>query len=198
MYCYLTGKLIEKTPIRVVLETGGIGYQLLVPVSTSGVLPALGENIRLLTEFVVREDSQTLFGFATEEERQMFRLLLSVSGIGPKLAITVLSGKLIADLKRSIVNGDLVSLTGIPGIGKKTAERIIVELREKVVLDERQKQTFVSQGMDESLIEDSVRALIELGYRKQNAKEAVGKVLRQSQDKSLTASEIIRASLKYV
>jgi holliday junction DNA helicase RuvA len=200
MFDYLAGKVVEKTPVSVVLDVSGVGYHIFVPVSTSAVLPPAGESVRLRTHFVVREDAHVLYGFASDEERQMFRLLLSVSGIGPKSAITVLSGKSISELKQAIINGSLLELTTIPGIGKKTAERIIVELREKVVLEERTKPSVVSNASqaEESLIEDSIRALVELGYRKQNAKEAIQRVLKDADNSRLTVAELIRASLKYV
>ena len=129
----------------------------------------------------------------------MFRLLISISGIGPKMAATILSGLELGDLKRAIIDGALPILTAVPGIGRKTAERIIVELREKVVLEERRAPAASEKGRaSNGLMEDSLRALVELGYRRQNAKEAVEKVLKSSAADKMSLSELIRASLKYI
>ena len=182
------------------LETGGVGYQVQIPVSTYAVLPALDQEVRLLIHFVVREDLQALYGFLTEEERHLFRLLISVSGIGPKMAITVLSGTPLPELKQAIIDGSLLVLTAIPGIGRKTAERIVVELREKLVIEERRIPASIGgkMGEENSRVEDSVRALIELGYRRQTAREAIQKAMKDAPAKGLSVSDLIRASLKYV
>src|SRR3989338_5648934 len=117
MYDYLKGQVAEKTATAVILEVAGVGYHLQIPLSTSEALPALGQNAKLLVHFVVREDAHMLYGFKTPEERQLFRSLLSVNGIGPKMALTVLSGISMETLKRAIVRGELETLTGISGIG---------------------------------------------------------------------------------
>lgn len=200
MYQYLTGRLVEKTPASVVLEVNGVGYHLPISVTTFSSLPEPGEAVRLLTHFVVREDAHSLYGFATEEERQMFRMLLSVTGIGPKVAITVLSGTALAELKQAIVDGSLAVLTAISGIGRKTAERMIVELREKLVVEERRVPSAAGSraAVRQEVVEDSVRALVELGYRKQSARQAIEKALEQSDGHPLTVPELVRASLKHV
>ena len=201
MYEYLSGKLISKTPTTIILENQGIGYQLTVPVSTFSSLPSTTEPVKVLTHFLVKEDAQSLYGFATEEERLMFRLLISVAGIGPKTAITALSGVSILELKRAIIQGALAVLTGIPGIGKKTAERIIIELREKIVIDEQAGESKVTSAVteDQVVVEDSIQALVELGYRKQNAKAAVKKVLETNGGGvSHSVSDLIRESLKKI
>ncbi len=199
MYQYLTGKLAEKNPTWAVVDVNGIGYQLQIPLSTFHALPEPGQTVRLLTHFVVREDVQALYGFLTEEERHLFRLMISVSGIGPKMAITILSGITLGDLKQAIIKGSLPVLTAIPGIGRKTAERLIVELREKIVLQERPSAS-ANRNLDASdrLIEDSLQALVSLGYQKRTAKEAIQKVLRHAGTEELSVEEMIRASLKYV
>ena len=201
MYHYLTGKLAEKTSTGIVLDVGGVGYQIQIPASSYTALPDPGQSVRILTHFVVREDSHTLYGFVTEEERHLFRLLISISGIGPKMAITMLSGMSVPELKRAIIEGLLPVLTEIPGIGRKTAERVVVELREKLVLTERRSGGApATQKMQaaEQLVEDSLQALIALGYQKKAAKEAIQKVLKNSAVEKNTVEEIIRASLKYV
>ncbi len=199
MYSYLSGVLSEKHPTLVTIDVNGIGFQLLVPLSTSQKLPALGEKVKLLTHHVVREDAELLFGFGTEEERSLFKLLLGVSGIGPKLAITVLSGLGIHELKHAIVTGSVPALTAISGVGRKTAERIIIELREKVVVEGRGDGDKIdSLPKDEALVQDSLRALVSLGYTKQNAKSAIEKVLKSKSSNKWTAESLIRESLKQI
>ncbi len=199
MYSYLQGVLKEKSPTIVTLDIHGIGYELIVPLSTHHKLPAAGHSIKLLVHFVVREDAQQLYGFLTEEERSLFRLLLGVSGIGPKMAITVLSGIGIQELKRAIVNGAVPVLCSISGIGRKTAERIVVELREKIILDEQQESAVTKLTANQTLVNDSLQALVSLGYKKQDANAAIQKALSvRSGEKHVDVEELIRQSLKYV
>lgn len=204
MYQYLNGTLTEKTAASAVIDVNGVGYYLQIPVSTFSALPELGKPVKVLTHFVVREDAQALYGFSTEDERGFFRSLISVSGIGPKTALTALSGVPVQDLKRAIIDGDLAVLTGISGIGKKTAERMVVELREKMVVEERRVPSGVSSrkdGQAQPAAEDSVRALIELGYKKQNAQDAVEKALKSFENSTsgkATIEELIRVSLRYI
>jgi len=162
----LTGILLEKNPPQILLDVQGVGYEIDVPMSTFYNLPALHEKLVLHTQFVVREDAQLLYGFATLEERAAFRQLLKISGVGPKLALSVLSGLSIADLSAAVVNKDAGRLVKIPGVGKKTAERLLLELEGK----------FESTGVNLNIgiaatanHDDIVNALIALGY---NAKEA--------------------------
>ena len=200
MYSFLAGTLAEKTPTSVALDVNGVGFHLMIPLSTSQKLPAVGDKIKLLVHHVVREDAQLLFGFASEEERVLFRLLLSVSGIGPKLALVVLSGLGIGDLKRAIVEGSVPSLTAISGIGRKTAERLIVELREKIVVEGRSEdgKTKGIPRTQETLVQDSLRALVSLGYSKQIAKAAIQKVLEEAHTEKLDTESLIRQSLMQI
>ncbi|MBI4115476.1 MAG: Holliday junction branch migration protein RuvA [Candidatus Omnitrophica bacterium] len=202
MYEFLSGKIIQKNPTRLVLEVGGIGFDLAIPLSTSHLLGKAGEEARVLTHFVVREDSQQLFGFATEEERIFFRLLLSVTGIGPKVALTVLSGIGVSELRKAIIDGSIPTLTAISGIGRKTAERLIVELREKILLleprGEKDRDIPTRLQIDNRMFEDSVQALISLGYRRADAKKALQKVLSEKTPSSFSVEDLIRASLKYI
>ncbi len=201
MYQYLNGTLAEKTATTAVVDVGGIGYYLHIPVSTFSALPELGKQAKIFVHFVVREDAQALYGFFTEDERAFFRSLISVSGIGPKTALTALSGIPVPELKRAIIDGDLAVLTGVSGIGKKTAERMIVELREKMVTEDRRS---FSGGTDKKnaglqpVAEDSMRALIELGYKKQNAQDAIEKALKNFDPGKATLEELIRVSLRYI
>ncbi|MBI1977180.1 MAG: Holliday junction branch migration protein RuvA [Candidatus Omnitrophica bacterium] len=199
MYSYLAGVLTEKSHTSVTIDVNGIGFQLTIPLSTYQKLPEVGGKAKLLTQHIVREDAEFLFGFFTEEERSLFKLLMSVSGIGPKLAITVLSGLGLQELKRAIVEGSVTALTAISGIGRKTAERIIVELREKIVVEGRvegNSEAWLSKH--EVLVQDSIRALVSLGYSKQNAKAAIQKVLETRRDGRLDTEELIRESLKQI
>jgi holliday junction DNA helicase RuvA len=200
MYQYLAGKLVEKTATMIVVDVNGVGYELPIPVSTFGALPEIGQNIRILTHYVVREDFQALYGFYTEEERQLFRMLLSISGIGPKSALTVLSGITIQEFKRAIVDGDVVTLTSIPGIGRKTAERLVIELREKILVGDRKQTGSAVDALhgQSDLMEDSLRALVELGYKKQAAQAAIQKAVKQLDKAKLTVPELVRTSLKFV
>ncbi|MBI4395297.1 MAG: Holliday junction branch migration protein RuvA [Candidatus Omnitrophica bacterium] len=199
MYSFLAGVLAEKSPTLITIDVNGIGFQLIVPLSTSQKLPQVGAKAKILTYHVVREDAHLLFGFATEEERALFKLLLSVSGIGPKLAITILSGLGIAELKKAIVEGSVLALTAISGIGRKTAERIIIELREKVVIEGRgEEKSSPLLSKNEVLAQDSIRALVSLGYSKQDAKAAVQKVLEKRSSERLDTESLIRESLKQI
>jgi len=195
LYAYLEGILIEKHPTAVILEVGGIGYELIIPLSTSHSLPALQEKVKLLTYFHVREDLQQFFGFSSEGERALFKLLLTVSGIGPKLAITILSGLASDDLIRAIQDQDLESLNAISGIGKKTAERILLELKGKVptALSEKAR---VASSLGEETLSDALSALISLGYKRPNAEKAVKKVLQK--EKNISVEDLIRESLKVI
>jgi len=200
MYEFLSGRIVRKEPTRLVLEVGGVGYELAIPLSTFHSLGVPGEEARILTHFLVREDSQQLFGFKTEEERTLFRLLLSVTGIGPKLSLAILSGIGTSELRKAIVEGSVPALTAISGIGRKTAERLIVELREKILLLEPKPEAAVSIRVpgEDRLVEDSLQALMSLGYRVPEAKRALQKVLSERTSPSFSVEDLIRASLKYI
>ncbi len=200
MYHYLNGKIAEKTPTVVILDVNGVGYEVRISVNTFSSLPDLGQAVKLLTHFVVREDAQLLYGFATEEEREAFKLLISISGIGPKLAITLLSGVALPDLKRAIQEKNIAVLTAISGIGQKTAERVIVELKDKIgrVEVSAGKELLHDANISDQAVEDSVLALVSLGYTKQKAKDAVQKILKETLGKKMSVEEIIRKALKHV
>ena len=200
MYHYLNGKIAEKTPTAVILDVNGIGYEVRVSLSTFSSLPNLGETVKLFTHFIVREDLQALYGFATEEEKEAFKLLISISGIGPKLAITLLSGVTLPELKRAIQEKNIPVLTAISGIGQKTAERVIIELKDKIGKAEVSagKELIHDAGVSDQMVEDSISALVSLGYTKQKAKEAIQKTLKAMLGKKPSVEEIIRAALKHV
>jgi len=162
----LAGTLLEKNPPQIVLDVQGVGYEVDVPMSTFYNLPALHEKVVLHTQLIVREDAHLLYGFLTHEERTAFRQLLKISGVGPKLALSVLSGLSLSDLAHAVANKDALRLTRIPGVGKKTAERLLLELQGKFTVT----GAGMAQGMPVvSSASDIVNALLGLGY---NEKEA--------------------------
>ncbi len=160
----LTGVLGEKNPPEVLVECGGVGYEVLVPMSTYYNLPARGEPVSLLTHFVVREDAQLLYGFASASERESFRQLIKISGVGPRTALAVLSGMTVADLAQAVTAQESVRLVKVPGIGKKTAERLLLELKGKLGAD-----IGVPSGGASGNQGDILQALVALGYSDKEA-----------------------------
>lgn len=179
----LQGRLAAKHPPQVMLDVGGVGYELDVPMSTFYGLPATGEPVTLYTHLVVREDAHTLYGFASLEERAAFRRLIRISGIGARTALSVLSGLSVSDLAQSVAMQDAARLTRIPGIGKKTAERLLLELKGKLI--------DVSVAAAEERPSDVVNALLALGYSEKEALSAVKNLLP-----GMPVAEGIRAALK--
>jgi Holliday junction DNA helicase RuvA len=179
MIGYLRGTLLEKSPNEVVIDVGGVGYEVAIPISTYTALPGERNSVSLRIYTQVREDAIALFGFATPEEKNVFERLISVSGIGPKLAITVLSGLATADLIQAIRGGDVQRLVRIPGVGKKTAERIVLELKEKLLGAEAGAGAPAAPGEIavpfNSLDRDVLSALQNLGCSRQAAEEAIRK-----------------------
>ncbi len=158
MIAHLRGKLIEKEPSRLVVEANGVGYEVLVPLTTYTVMPEKGVEVSLDIHTHVREDIIALYGFSSKHERTVFERLISVSGIGPRLAVTILSGGSVEGLVGAIRKGDLARLTAIPGVGKKTAERIVMELRDKL------KEFTTAEAPKSSIESDVISALENLGY----------------------------------
>lgn len=184
----LHGKLLEKAPPQILIDVSGVGYEVDVPMSTFCNLPDIGSEVTLLTHFVVREDAMLLYGFATAAERQTFRALIKISGIGPRIGLAVLSGMSTGDLAAAIEEGNLGLLTRIPGIGKKTAERLILELKGKLVLEANSTSSPASAGNDRN---DITSALVALGYSEREAQSAVKKL-----PANISVSEGIRQALK--
>jgi Holliday junction DNA helicase RuvA len=189
MITYLHGQLAESAPTHVVVDCGGVGYSVFIPLSSYDKLPARGSDVKLLTYHHVsaQDGTQQLFGFATGEEREMFLLLIGISGIGPKLACNILSSASVAGLRTAIAAGDAKTLSSLRGIGKKTAERLVVELKDKVTGE-------VKPPADPRLA-DALLALISLGYKQVDAQQAVvaaaGKL-----DAKAGVEEIVRAVLR--
>ena len=187
----LLGLIKEKTPSSILLEVNGIGYGLAVPLSTSFQLPNVGESAYLLTHLVVREDQHSLYGFATDEERKLFRALIKISGVGAKLAITILSGTNVNGFIQSVVNEDIDALVHLPGIGKKTAERLIVEMKDKVS-EISGDENSLSESNENSAVAEAINALVNLGYKTKDAKTILDKI----ESGGLTVEELIRQALK--
>ena len=174
MIGHLRGTLLEKHPNQVMLEAGGVGYDVIIPVSTFSALPDAGAEIRLRIHTHVREDALQLFGFVTPEEKTIFERLIAVSGIGPSLAIKVLSGLAASDLVTAIRSGDVAQLVRIPGVGKKTAERMVLELRDKLPVPAGEEQSVAGPALSR-LDEDVFSALLNLGCSRPAAEAAVRK-----------------------
>jgi Holliday junction DNA helicase RuvA len=190
---FLKGRLAVKAPPMLLVDVNGVGYELEAPMSTFYGLPATGEVVALFTHLVVREDAHVLFGFGTEAERRLFRSLLKISGVGPKIALGILSGSSVEEFLRTIEAEDVAMLTRIPGIGRKTAERVIIEMRDSV-----QKLSAPSAGSPLapaavlSPQSEAYGALIALGYKPPEAT----RLLKNADEPGLSTTEIIRRALK--
>lgn len=190
----LRGRLLLKRPPHLLVDVQGVGYELEAPMTTFYRLPEIGVEIHLYTHFVVREDAQLLFGFATEQERRLFRTLLKVNGVGAKTALTILSGMEADMLARCIQAGDTDRLVRLPGIGKKTAERLIVEMRDRLGDWESGEAAATAAGPAEppGAMEEAISALIGLGYKPQEASRFVHGVAKGG----MKSEDIIREALK--
>ena len=187
MIARLNGTLIEKSPPQVIVDCNGVGYEVEVPMSTFYNLPEIGNKIQLLIHFVVREDAQLLYGFGSEQEKSTFKQLLKVNGIGAKSALSILSGVSIDDLVEAVNRQEVGTLTRIPGIGKKTAERLLLELKDKFAVT----GSVTTTSLPKSASYDVLNALIALGYNEREAGTAV-KLL----PKEVTVSDGIKQALK--
>ena len=198
MITYLNGILTEIIPGRLTIDVNGIGYEVLVPLSTSDKMLEEGQKYQILTHLHIREQEQTLFGFATNEERDLFRLLINrVSGIGPKLGLAILSGMSVDDFKNAVIGGNITDLSTISGLGKKTAERIILELKDKVGVTETWTAAKEDSSGPKSIIHDAVLALISLGYKQAEALKAVNKI-KDSSPADISSDELIRSALRTI
>ncbi|MBQ3288133.1 MAG: Holliday junction branch migration protein RuvA [Kiritimatiellae bacterium] len=193
MIAYVRGVLAEKEPTRVVVEAAGVGYEILIPLSTYERLPHEGENVRLLTAHCVREDDEVLFGFATEDEREMFGKLTGVNGVGPRIAIAILSGSSIGELALAITGGDAKRISAIKGVGKKTAEKICIELRDKVNAFAVRRSGGAGQAA-EPMLRDAVSALRALGFNEETSSKMVADVVAKN-PKLETVEQVIKQAL---
>jgi len=198
MIGFLRGKLVSKAPPLLTLDVNGVGYEVNAPMTTFYNLPALGETVQLQTHLSIREDAHVLFGFSTEADRRMFRMLIKVNGVGPKLGLAILSGQSVDEFHRCIHDNDTAALIRLPGVGKKTAERLIVEMRDKLpALEsiEQSKDGNLSAVMAPSYSnakQEAISALSALGYKPAEASKMVQNIAQE--DKS--CEEIIRLALQ--
>ncbi|MEJ6540061.1 MAG: Holliday junction branch migration protein RuvA [Halioglobus sp.] len=196
----IRGRLVHKQAPVILVEVGGVGYELQVPMTTLFQLPELDSEVSLLTHFVVREDAQLLYGFIDDRDRSLFRQLIKVSGVGPKLALTILSGMDAQSFAHCVQRDDISSLTALPGVGKKTAERLLIEMRDKLkewLVRAQDEQGEESRGASPApftdIVADAEGALITLGYKPQEASRMVSVV---NDDSVVSSEELIRRALK--
>ena len=199
MITFLEGKLASALPTQATVDVNGVGYEVFIPLSSYDKLPVVGQPIRILTHLHVREDAHILYGFMTAPERDLFRLLVNnVSGIGPKLALAVLSGMSVTNFKAAVVNADVAALSKISGLGKKTAERIVLELKDKVGVTAAWEAASATHAPtpEQEQANEAVLALIALGYKQVEAHRVVRDLQEKQPGKS--AEELVRLALKQI
>jgi Holliday junction DNA helicase RuvA len=195
---FLHGKLIEVLPTQVTIDVHGVGYEALIPLSSYDKLPQPGQEVKLLTHLAIREDAHVLYGFMSVQERELFRMLIhTVSGIGPKIALNILSGMSVVTFRGAVANGDVKTLSQINGVGKKTAERIVVELRDKVGPAGAWEATSAARSLSpiDQKINDAILALIALGFKQVDAHDAV-RVALEKLGPEAGPDDLVRASLR--
>jgi holliday junction DNA helicase RuvA len=198
MITFLNGKLIDTLPTQVIIEVNGVGYEVLIPLSSYDKLPQPGQQVKLLTHLVVREDAHTLYGFMSVAERELFRLLINtVSGIGPKIALNVLSGISVTAFRGAVANQDIKLLSQISGVGKKTAERIVVELKDRIGAAGAWEASSAQRALspEDQKVNDAVLALMALGFKQIEAHDSVRKV-QGILGAQATVEDLVRACLK--
>lgn len=194
----IRGIIIQKQPPQLLIDVHGVGYEIDAPMGTFYQLPEIGQEVTLLTHFVVREDAQLLYGFYTSNERQLFRTLLKVNGVGPRMALTILSSSTPEEFVRCVLNNDTANLTRVPGVGKKTADRLVVEMRDKLkdwsqaVAGEGAILARADQHGRHQSLQDAISALVSLGYKQQEANRVVAKI----DDGAAASEELIRRALR--
>ena len=197
MITFLEGKLVGALPTQAIVDVNGIGYEVFIPLSSYDKLPAAGQSVRILTHLHVREDAHVLYGFMSAAERDLFRLLVNhVSGIGPKLGLAVLSGMSVGNFKSAVVNSDVTALAKISGLGKKTAERIVLELKDKLGVAAAWEAASATHAPtpEEEQANEAVLALIALGYKQIDAHKSVREMQQKGEAKS--AQDLVKLALK--
>ncbi len=199
MIARISGQLIYKSPESIIVDVGGVGYELLIPLSTYYRLPPVGERVQLLAYTHVREDALQLYGFFTFAEKELFGQLISVSKVGPRLARNILSGLPAEELKQAIILEDIAAITAIPGIGRKMAERLVVELKDKLtrMVSEAEQGLLAEAVQHKDKVEDLVSALVNLGYKSETAKAAARKTLQELGAES-KLDELIKQALNFL
>jgi len=195
MIGFIRGKLVSKNPPQLLIDVQGVGYEVEAPMTTFYDLPSLGEELSLYTHLVIREDAHILFAFSTEPDRAMFRMLIKVNGVGPKLALTILSGQSAEEFHRCIHDNDIQALVRLPGIGKKTAERLIIEMRDRLpdsIEPSGSGQGTVATQIQANPKQEAMSALCALGYKPQDASKMVQNIAQE--DKS--CEDIIKLALQ--
>jgi Holliday junction DNA helicase RuvA len=198
MITFLRGKLVEALPTQAIVEVQGVGYEVLIPLSSYDKLPSPGGDVQLLTHLAIREDAHVLYGFMSAAERDFFRLLINtVSGIGPKIALNVLSGMNPVSLRGAVANGDVKALSQISGVGRKTAERIVVELKDKIGAAGAWEASSAKRGLSDAdqKTNDAVLALMALGFKQPDAHESI-RASQAALGPQATVEDLVRASLK--
>ena len=199
MICHVRGDLVEKEPTRVVVEAAGVGYEVFIPLSTYDRLPKTGGEVKLLTFHSVREDDEILFGFATAAEKELFAKLTAVSGVGPKIALSILSGGSVGELCLAIASGNAKRISSIKGVGKKTAEKICLELQDKVNAIEALSATQRAGGGKDAaapVLRDAILALSALGFNEETANKMVSDVIARNPEAKDTET-VIRLALSH-
>lgn len=197
MISYLKGILTKKSPTEIIVEANGVGYSVNISLSTYEQLSELNSEVMILTHHHIREDAQVLYGFSSESEREMFRMLISVSGIGPKMGQTILSGIRPDELARTIITGAISTLTAVPGVGKKTAERLILELKEKAAKMEGAEKIIDLPNTGASIRSEALTALVSLGFSREKAEQSLRGVLNEVNGKTISVEDLIKRALQY-
>jgi len=193
---YIKGTLVEKTPARITIEAGGLGYGILIPLSSYDSLGDVGSEVKVRTHFHVREDAHQLFGFVTLKELRLFEMLIAVSGIGPRSALTILSGTSVDDFCDAIVREELSFLTAISGVGKKTAQRLIVELKSRISEEDARLGEAGGAVSSRDNVTEAIEALIALGFKRPAARKAVEQSIDGAKDDA-SVEELIRGALRH-
>jgi len=198
MIAFIQGKLVAALPTQAIVEVHGLGYELLIPLSSYDKLPMPGQEVKLLTHLLIREDAHTLYGFLSDAERDLFRLLIhTVSGIGPRTALNILSGISVTAFRGAVGQGDVKALSQISGVGKKTAERIVVELKDKIGEAGAWEASSARRGLspEDQKLNDAVLALMALGFKQVEAHDTVRK-MQATLAPQITVEDLVRACLR--
>jgi holliday junction DNA helicase RuvA len=201
MICFLRGRLVKKLPARAEVDVNGVGYEVIIPLSTYDSLPSAGDTVSLVTYDHVREDAHILYGFTSDEEKELFSLIIQVNRIGPKIALSILSEMTAREFSNAVVTEDVSTLAGISGVGKKTAERIVMELKEKIPkmafsahMEERVGDE-AAQSVDRKKLQDAINALELLGYKRPAAYKACVEILNKN---DCPVEELVRSALRSI